>query len=110
MIRRKTAGPRERRSLKSKLTNILHEMRANPCDGDGGMEFNGYHCYNPNFKAKPGLSWWWVNQEDFLVTLGPLKGYEVVRTLPFSRYIGPKAAIHVLRPLPCVKTNPKLWW
>jgi hypothetical protein len=85
---------------------ILHEMRADPCDGDGGMEFNGYHCYCQDFKVKPGLSWWWVNKEDFLVTLGPLKGYEVVRTFPFSRYIGAQAAIHVLRPLPC-KKNPK---
>ncbi len=96
-----------KRAQKQAQDFILHDMRANPCDGDGGMEFNGYHCYNPNFKPKPGLSWWWVTKEDFLVTLGPLKGYEVVRTFPFSRYIGAQAAVYVLRPLPCVKKNPK---
>jgi hypothetical protein len=96
-----------KRAQKKAHDFILYEMKANPCDGDGGMEFNGYHCYRRDFKASAGLSWWWVVKEDFLVTLGPLRGYDVVRTFPFSRYIGSEGAIHVLKPVPCLKPSPR---
>lgn len=96
-----------KRAQKQALTFVERDLKLKPCDGDGGMEYNGYHCYDPNFVPRPGLSWWWVVKEDYLVTLGPLKGYDIVRTFPFSRYFGPQAAIHVLRPSSCQTASPK---
>ena len=78
---------------------LVQEKAVNPCNIDAGFEFNGYHCYDPNFQPVKGLSWWWVHQEDYLLTLGPLPGYETVRTFPFKRYAGPPGAIYVLKPL-----------
>ena len=77
----------------------LQTLKVNPCDMDGGFEFNGYHCYRNDLRSSPGLSWWWVSREDYLLTLGPLTGYRVVRVFPFRRYSGPPGAIHLLQPL-----------
>jgi hypothetical protein len=77
----------------------LQRLHVNPCSMDGGFEFNGYHCYRNDFEPHPGLSWWWVSREDYLITLGPLPGYRVIQTFPFQRYCGPPRAIYVLQPL-----------
>ncbi|MFH1112853.1 MAG: glycosyltransferase family 39 protein [Pseudomonadota bacterium] len=87
-----------KRSQSMALNYLLQERRVDPCSIDGGFEFNGYHCYSQSFRARPGLSWWWVDRENFVLTLGPLPGYRVVRTYPFNRYIGEDGAIHVLEP------------
>jgi hypothetical protein len=88
-----------KRSLLKAQDYLVSDLRVNPCNVDGGMEFNGYHCYRQDFIPKPGLSWWWVKNEDYLLTMGPLPGYNVVRTFPFQRIVGGKAAIYVLRPV-----------
>ncbi|MFH1138408.1 MAG: hypothetical protein V1816_20225 [Pseudomonadota bacterium] len=77
---------------------LLDDLKVAPCDVDGGFEFNGYHCHREDFRPRPGLSWWWVGREDYLVTLGPLPGYRTVRTFPFHRLMGPDGAVFVLRP------------
>jgi len=88
-------------SFKRCLT-VAHEhitkgLHVDPCGIDEGFEFNGYHCYKKDFHPRVGLSWWWVDREDYLVTLGPLPGYKVVRTFPFARYVGKDGAVHVLK-------------
>jgi hypothetical protein len=87
-----------KRSLKKAQDYVVFELKVPPCEIDGGLEFNGYHCYSPDFRSHKGLSWWWVHKEDYLLTLGPLPGYQVVITFPFSRYMGPDGAVFVLRP------------
>jgi hypothetical protein len=89
-----------KRSLKQTHDYLLREMRVDPCTVDGGFEFNGYYCYRNDFIPVPGLSWWWVSREDYVITLGPLPGYRVLRKFPFQRYCGPPGAIHLLQPLP----------
>ena len=88
-----------KRSQKEALDYLTQDIRVNPCNVDGGFEFNGYHCYDPNFQPKEGLSWWWVHKEDYVITLGPLPGYDTVGTFPFKRLCGPPAAIHILKPV-----------
>jgi hypothetical protein len=78
-----------KRSQKEAQDYLVHQMNVQPCDIDGGLEFNGYHCYSPDFRPHEGLSWWWVQKEDYLITLGPLPDYQVVRSFPFKRYFGP---------------------
>lgn len=80
--------------------NYLLRQEVVPCDIDGGFEFNGYHCSTINTLDydREDYSWWWVAKETFLVTLGPLPGYQVTKTFPFSRYIGNDGAVHILQP------------
>jgi hypothetical protein len=85
-----------KRSLKKAQDYLVYEKGVNPCDFDGGLEFNGYHCYRSDFKPVDGLSWWWVEKEDYLLALGPLPGYDVIRAFPFKRYMGPKGEVLVL--------------
>jgi hypothetical protein len=87
-----------KRSLKKAQDYLVDQMKVQPCDIDGGLEFNGYHCYSSDFRPHKGLSWWWVQKEDYLITLGPLPDYQVVRSFPFKRYFGPDGAIFVLKP------------
>jgi len=88
-----------KRGLKKAHDYALQKLRVNPCSLDGGFEFNGYYCYRNDFQPRPGLSWWWVSREDYLITLGPLPGYRVLQIFPFQRYCGPPGAIHLLQPL-----------
>jgi hypothetical protein len=87
-----------KRSQKKAQDYLVHQLNVQPCDIDGGLEFNGYNCYSPDFRPHEGLSWWWVRKEDYLITLGPLPDYQVMRSFPFKRYIGPDGAIFVLKP------------
>lgn len=95
-----------KRSLAKAHNYLVNELRADPCKMDGGFEFNGYRCYRKDFVPKEGLSWWWVESEDFLVTLGPLSGYQMVRVFPFERNVGGDGAIYVLKPTVPVGGHP----
>ncbi len=87
-----------KRAQKEAVDYLVQEKAVNPCHVDAGFEFNGYHCYDPDFQPPKGLSWWWVHKEDYVLTLGPLPEYDTVRTFPFKRYAGPPGAIYVLKP------------
>jgi hypothetical protein len=87
-----------KRSLKKAQDYVVYQLNERPCDIDGGFEFNGYHCYSPDFRPSKGLSWWWVRKENYLLTLGPLPGYQVVTSFPFNRYLGSDGAVFVLKP------------
>lgn len=89
-----------KRSLHQAHSYLLHDIQVNPCEIDGGFEFNGYFCSDTNtidYNRKKH-SWWWVNEEKYLITLGPLPHYQVVKEFPFSRFIGNDGSIHILRP------------
>jgi Dolichyl-phosphate-mannose-protein mannosyltransferase len=88
-----------KRAQKTALVYVEESLGTAPCDFDGGFEHNGYHCSDPHFVPKEGLSWWWVSREDYLLTLGPLPGYEVIGTFPFERLIGKSGAVYILRGL-----------
>ena len=87
-----------KRSQKQAQDYVVQRLGTDPCRFDGGFEFNGYHCYSKDFKAKEGLSWWWVGREDYLLTLGPLPGYKAVKVFPFERWVGPDGGVYILKP------------
>lgn len=88
-----------KRSLHKAHQYILTETNVNPCDIDGGFEFNGYHCSQTNsITSNDKYSWWWVNREKFLITLGPLPQYRIVKKFHFSRYLGQDGDIYILQP------------
>ncbi len=88
-----------RRAAQQAHDHLLVDLKVDPCQVDGGFELNGYYCYDPHFRPEPGLSWWWVHREDYLVVLGALPGYEVAATFPFNRWLGPDGAVYLLRPV-----------
>ncbi|MDX2170246.1 MAG: glycosyltransferase family 39 protein, partial [Deltaproteobacteria bacterium] len=54
---------------------------------DGGPEFTGPHFYRPDYRAARGKSWWWVADDEFIVSMGPLPGYAVRRRYPYARWL-----------------------
>lgn len=68
---------------------------------DGGFEFNGYYLYDGTpmeLRDDPDKpSWWWVKGDDYLVSFGPLGGYEIVRKYPWKRNIGLPGVIYILK-------------
>ncbi len=94
-----------KRSVAEAHQYLVTQMNVAPCHFDGGFEFNGYHCCKRPFEPRQGMSWWWVEREDYVVTLGPLPGYRIIKTFPFDRYLGPDGASHILQPLTSAHTN-----
>jgi hypothetical protein len=67
---------------------------------DGGFEFNGWYGFDPSYRERPGLSWWWVQDDVYLVTFGPVAGYAEVARFAYRRWFPPgDGAILVLRRL-----------
>ncbi|MBV8911812.1 MAG: hypothetical protein JOZ05_02095, partial [Acetobacteraceae bacterium] len=56
---------------------------------DGGYEYNGWRLYDPKYEKRPGKSWWWVVDDEYMIASGPLPGYETVEAFPFHRWLLP---------------------
>jgi len=54
---------------------------------DGGLEFNGLTLYDKRYPAVEGKSWWWVQDDAYIVTMGPIPGYKVYKTYPYSAWM-----------------------
>jgi 4-amino-4-deoxy-L-arabinose transferase-like glycosyltransferase len=62
---------------------------ASPAAIDGGFEFNGWFTYDPTYRRRPGRSWWWVQDDQYLVAFTPIAGYRVVDREPYQRLLPP---------------------
>ncbi len=56
---------------------------------DGGMEYNGWYLYDPEYKRSPDKSWWWVHGNQYMIAMQEVSGYEAIRTYPYSRWVPP---------------------
>ncbi|MBX3027032.1 glycosyltransferase family 39 protein [bacterium] len=58
---------------------------------DGGIEFNAplFYVEGATTGGVPGRSWWWVADDEYLIAMGPVPGYDVVRELPYGRWLLP---------------------
>ena len=57
-----------------------------PTQIDGGYEFNGMYLYDALFKSRPGKNYWWVHDDLYQVSAGPLPGYRESQRLPVERW------------------------
>ncbi|HEY7515507.1 MAG TPA: hypothetical protein VIC87_13560, partial [Vicinamibacteria bacterium] len=59
---------------------------------DGGYEWNGPNRYTPT------TPWWWADREPWVLTFGPVAGYEEVARYAFRRWLPPgEGAVLLLR-------------
>jgi hypothetical protein len=63
------------------------DLNVSPDKIDGGFEYNAEHFFNPLFRSGAGKSWWWVKDDMYLVSFGPLPGYEVIKDFSFKRFL-----------------------
>ncbi len=79
------------------LTNLVEKEHVPPAEIDGGFEFNGLYLYTEDYQPQPSKSWWWVNDDTYMVASGEVQGYEVLRRYEFRRLLPPgKGNINVL--------------
>lgn len=71
---------------------------ANAATMDGGFEFNGSTSYDATYVQRPDKSWWWVKDDSYQITFGPVPGMTEVRRYPYATYLPPDTRfIYVLR-------------
>jgi len=71
------------------LNDLMATGKATPSDVDGGFEFNGWYLYDPNYKARRGQIFWWVQRDDYMVAFSEQPGYDVVKEYPYSNWLPP---------------------
>ena len=84
---------------------LLHDLvtieHVSPEKIDGGFEFNGWYTYSYPKKEVTGKSWWWVIDDSYILTLGPVPGYSIKKTQNFEKWFPPKqSACYLLKKLP----------
>ena len=58
-----------------------------PREIDGGYEWNAAHLYDPAYVVGPDRSWWWVHDDKWLLSFGPIAGRRIVWRVPFRRWM-----------------------
>jgi len=56
---------------------------ATPRNTDGGFEYNGWNLYDFNYKVESGKSWWWVDDNKFVISYHNLPGYDTYKEFWF---------------------------
>jgi hypothetical protein len=80
------------------LNDLTQQDRVSPSAIDGGFEFNGYYLYRPDFKIDYKKSFWWVEDDAFLINFHPTTNYSVYRTYPYTHWMPPyTGTIYVLK-------------
>lgn len=80
------------------LDHLMQTMKILPNQIDGGFEFNGW--YRPVKEINQGAfeSWWWVDEEDYLVTFGDMGGFDKVEAFPYPTYLPPSIdSVYILK-------------
>ena len=80
------------------LNYMMFAQKISPREIDGGYEFNGWFTYDPNYRKKTGMNWWWVVDDKYRISNGPVPEYSILRKQPYWRWMPPgKGYIYVLQ-------------
>jgi len=74
------------------LNYLMTDVGVSPAEIDGGFEFNGWYGYSPGYQPRKGTSWWWVEDDKFVVSFGKIDGYEVIQRFAYQNFIPPRAS------------------
>ena len=72
------------------VSYLFNEKKATIKEIDGGFEVNGWYNYNFNTKindSKPGKTWWWVDDDNYIIALSHLPGYDVDTVFKFQNWV-----------------------
>jgi hypothetical protein len=54
---------------------------------DGGFEFNGLYTFSDDYERTPDRNRWWVRDDEYVVSLDSLPGYEVLAGCPTGTWL-----------------------
>jgi 4-amino-4-deoxy-L-arabinose transferase-like glycosyltransferase len=67
--------------------SVLIDAGVSPHHIDGGYEFNGWYLYDPQYHKVPDKSWWWVDDDEYMLASGLVDGYRELQRFPFRRWL-----------------------
>jgi 4-amino-4-deoxy-L-arabinose transferase-like glycosyltransferase len=76
----------------SALHYLTDEQGISPHSIDGGFEFNGWHLYGIVDQPKDRRSWWWVDDDEYLIAFGDIKHYDEIKKFKYKRWLPPDSA------------------
>jgi 4-amino-4-deoxy-L-arabinose transferase-like glycosyltransferase len=96
------AGTRDYLSWNRARWQALHDLTekesVSPNEIDGGFEFNGWYLCNSNEPITAQKSIWGGNNTRYMITMGPVRGFEFYREYTYEKWLPPgQANIYVLR-------------
>ncbi len=65
---------------------LLNDLKILPGEIDGGFEFNAWYETGEQNDGKT-KSWWFVDKDDYLISFGPVPGYELIQKFPYRQYL-----------------------
>jgi hypothetical protein len=65
----------------------LHQEGIGIEQADAGYEYNGFYNYQPERSEIPGRSHWWVTDDTWMITFGPVPGYEKAKAFTYRRWL-----------------------
>jgi len=75
---------------------LVAECAASPAAIDGGFEWNAAMLYDPSWVARPDKSWWWVDDDRWVIAFGALPERRVVHQVSYLRWLPPFGTGQVL--------------
>jgi hypothetical protein len=73
------------------LDYLTKEQGIDPKQIDGGFEFNGYKLYRPGelplFEQPALKSWWWVEDDQYVMSFGPIEGYNILKEYEYDKFL-----------------------
>jgi len=69
-------------------TDALLQSGVTPDQIDGGYEFDGWYLYHSDYQVKPGKSYWWVDDDQYIIASAPLGDYREIRQFRVNRWLG----------------------
>ena len=71
--------------------NNLMQQQITPDRIDGGLEFNGWYLYDPNYqiyhKRKNNEVWWWSEKNDYIIAFRSIKGYIAIEQYSLKNWL-----------------------
>ena len=68
-------------------TAKLIDAGISPHQIDGGYEFNGWYLFELDYHRKADKSYWWVDDDEYIIASGPIKGYRELQRFSFSAWL-----------------------
>ena len=64
---------------------MTNNLKISPLKIDGGFEFNALYNYgNP---PSPGKNWWWVYDDEYVISFLPVNNYETLKIISYQHFI-----------------------
>jgi len=76
--------------------------QAPPSQVDASFEWSGWRLFDAAYQPVPEKSWWWVKDDRWVLSFGPMPGYREVWRATFDRWLPPwgSGAVLVLERAP----------